>query len=425
MTNYADAGVDIDAGNRAVKLMGDAVRSTNTPAVLSELGAFGGLFSTAGLGDGSVLVASTDGVGTKVELAARHGGWNGVGRDLVNHCVDDILVQGARPLFFLDYIATAKLVPEIVAEIVTGMAEACKEVGCALLGGETAEMPGVYTEGSVDIAGTIVGAVHRDALWPRTDDLRPGDVLLGMASDSPHTNGYSLIRLLLDRHDDDPSDDLIEWLLTPHKSYLGEVDELRALGVEPKALAHITGGGFFEKIPRVLPDSIGAEIQLGTWDVPAGFRHLVELGDVPDSESFRTWNMGMGLIVAIDADDAEAASASGHPVIGRLVESDTGEVELVGDWRWPRVSSSWRRGPAPTCRPSSMPAPSAGSRPRLCSSWSTVALRTPRSGPPPPECHPCTGRWARSGRPSPTILAEPANTTTLRWRRRSPTPAPT
>ena len=230
MTNYADAGVDIDAGNRAVKLMGDAVRSTNTPAVLSELGAFGGLFSTAGLGDGSVLVASTDGVGTKVELAARHGGWNGVGRDLVNHCVDDILVQGARPLFFLDYIATAKLVPEIVAEIVTGMAEACKEVGCALLGGETAEMPGVYTEGSVDIAGTIVGAVHRDALWPRTDDLRPGDVLLGMASDSPHTNGYSLIRLLLDRHDDDPSDDLIEWLLTPHKSYLGEVDELGHLG---------------------------------------------------------------------------------------------------------------------------------------------------------------------------------------------------
>lgn len=333
MTNYADAGVDIDAGNRAVKLMGDAVRSTNTPAVLSELGAFGGLFSTAGLGDGSVLVASTDGVGTKVELAARHGGWNGVGRDLVNHCVDDILVQGARPLFFLDYIATAKLVPEIVAEIVTGMAEACKEVGCALLGGETAEMPGVYTEGSVDIAGTIVGAVHRDALWPRTDDLRPGDVLLGMASDSPHTNGYSLIRLLLDRHDDDPSDDLIEWLLTPHKSYLGEVDELRALGVEPKALAHITGGGFFENIPRVLPDSIGAEIQLGTWDVPAGFRHLVDLGDVPDSESFRTWNMGIGLIVAIDADDAEAASASGHPVIGRLVKSDTGEVELVGDWR--------------------------------------------------------------------------------------------
>lgn len=333
MTHYADAGVDIDAGNRAVDLMGDAVRSTNTPAVLSELGAFGGLFSTDGLGDGSVLVASTDGVGTKVELAARYGGWNGVGRDLVNHCVDDILVQGARPLFFLDYIATAKLVPEIVAEIVTGMAEACREVGCALLGGETAEMPGVYTEGSVDIAGTIVGAVHRDALWPRTDAIKPGDVLLGMASDSPHTNGYSLIRLLLDRHGPNPPDDLVDWLLTPHKSYLGDVDELRALGVEPKALAHITGGGFYENIPRVLPAGIGARVELGSWDVPQGFRQLVEWGEVPDAESFRTWNMGVGLIVAIDAADADAAQAAGHPVIGQLVESESGDVELVGDWR--------------------------------------------------------------------------------------------
>ncbi len=333
MTHYADAGVNIDAGNRAVKLMGDAVRSTNTPAVLSELGAFGGLFSTDGLGAGAVLVASTDGVGTKVELAARYGGWNGVGRDLVNHCVDDILVQGARPLFFLDYIATAKLVPEIVAEIVTGMADACRNVGCALLGGETAEMPGVYTEGSVDIAGTIVGAVHRDALWPRTDVLKAGDLLLGMASDSPHTNGYSLIRLLLDRHSDNPPDELIEWLLTPHKSYLGNVDELRALGVEPKALAHITGGGFFENIPRVLPEGVAAQIQLGTWGVPAGFRQLVEWGGVPDSESFRTWNMGIGLVVAIDAADAGAAAAAGHPIIGQLIESGSGDVELVGDWR--------------------------------------------------------------------------------------------
>jgi phosphoribosylaminoimidazole synthetase len=333
MTNYADAGVDIDAGNRAVKLMSEAVRSTNTPAVLSELGAFGGLFSTDGLGEGSVLVASTDGVGTKVELAARYKRWKGVGQDLVNHCVDDILVQGARPLFFLDYIATSKLVPEIVAEIVTGMAEACRAVDCALLGGETAEMPGVYTPGSVDVAGTIVGAVHRDGLWPRTEAIKPGDVLLGMASDSPHTNGYSLIRLLLDRHCDDPSDELIEWLLTPHRSYLGDVDELRALGVEPKALAHITGGGFYENIPRVLPEGVAAEIELGTWAVPTGFRQLAEWGDVPDAESFRTWNMGIGLVVAIDAHDADVAAAAGHPVIGRLVASDTGDVELVGDWR--------------------------------------------------------------------------------------------
>ena len=333
MTNYADAGVDIDAGNRAVKLMGEAVRSTNTPAVLSELGAFGGLFSTDALGEGAVLVASTDGVGTKVELAARYGRWNGVGQDLVNHCVDDILVQGARPLFFLDYIATAKLVPELVAEIVTGMAEACRAVGCALLGGETAEMPGVYTDGSVDIAGTIVGAVHRDALWPRTEAIEVGDVLLGMASDSPHTNGYSLIRLLLDRRDDDPSDAFVDWLLTPHRSYLADVDELRALGVEPKALAHITGGGFFENIPRVLPGGVAAEIELGAWSVPDGFRQLVEWGDVPDTESFRTWNMGIGLIAVIDATDVDAAAAAGHRVIGRLVASDTGDVTLVGDWR--------------------------------------------------------------------------------------------
>ena len=331
-TRYADAGVDIDAGNKAVSLMGEAVRSTNTPAVLSELGAFGGLFSTDGLGQGAVLVASTDGVGTKVDLASRYGAWRGVGADLVNHCVDDILVQGARPLFFLDYIATAKLVPEVVAEIVTGMAEACRAVGCALLGGETAEMPGVYTEGSVDIAGTIVGSVHRDALWPRTDEMHAGDVLIGLPSVSPHTNGYSLIRLLLERNGGG-SDELLEWLLTPHKSYLDDVDGLRALGVEPKGLAHITGGGFFENIPRVLPEGIGAEIQLGSWDVPAGFRQLVEWGAVPDAESFRTWNMGLGLLAVVDAESAAVASAAGHLVVGSLVDDAEGQVHLTGDWR--------------------------------------------------------------------------------------------
>ena len=332
MTDYAEAGVDIDAGNRAVALMGEAVRSTNTPAVVSELGAFGGLFSTEGLGDGAVLVASTDGVGTKVELAARHGGWRGVGVDLVNHSVDDILVQGARPQFILDYIATAKLVPETVAEIVTGMAEACRAVGCALLGGETAEMPGVYTEGSVDIAGTIVGAVHREGLWPRTDAMKAGDLLLGMASVSPHTNGYSLIRLLLERHGGG-DDELLEWLLTSHKSYLADVDELRALGVEPKGLAHITGGGFPENIPRVLPPGLGAEIELGSWAVPDGFRHLVEWGEVSDREAFRTWNMGIGLVVVVEEADAELAVAAGHPVIGRLTDDGGPRVRLVGDWR--------------------------------------------------------------------------------------------
>ncbi len=332
MTSYADAGVDIDAGNRTVRLLADAVKSTNTPAVLSEVGAFGGLFSTDGLAPGTVLVASTDGVGTKVELAARHGAWQGVGQDLVNHCVDDILVQGARPLFFLDYIATAKLVPEIVAEIVTGMATACRAVGCALLGGETAEMPGVYTDGSVDIAGTIVGAVDRDDLWPRTDDLAVGDVLVGLQSVSPHTNGYSLIRLLLERHE--PTAEMLEWLLTPHRSYLGDVDELRAGGVEPKALAHITGGGFVENIPRVLPDHLAAEIELGSWDVPSGFRQLVDWGGIGDDEAFRTWNMGIGLVAAVPADAADAAAALGHPIIGRLIERGDGDgVSLGGDWR--------------------------------------------------------------------------------------------
>ena len=332
MTSYLEAGVDIDAGNRAVKLMGEAVASTRTSAVLSELGAFGGLFSTDGLRAGSVLVASTDGVGTKVELAARHGRWRGVGQDLVNHCVNDILVQGARPLFFLDYIATAHLVPEIIAEIVTGMAEACRAVGCALLGGETAEMPGVYTPGSVDIAGTIVGAVHRDDLWPRTTDLAAGDVLIGLPSVSPHTNGYSLIRLLLERHE--VNNELLEWLLTPHKSYLSDVDDLRASGLEPKALAHITGGGFFENIPRVLPPGIGAEIDLGSWPVPSGFCSLVDWASLADDEAFRTWNMGIGLIVAIDAADTAAAAAAGHLLIGQLVESNVeSRVTLVGDWR--------------------------------------------------------------------------------------------
>jgi phosphoribosylaminoimidazole synthetase len=333
MTQYADAGVNIDEGNRAIKLMSEAVASTNTEAVLSDLGAFGGLFSTAGLVSDAVLVASTDGVGTKVELAARHGGWQGVGADLVNHCVDDILVQGARPLFFLDYIATAKLVPEIVAEIVTGMAGACRAVGCALLGGETAEMPGVYTDGSVDIAGTIVGSVSQAELWPRTDALTEGDVLIGMASDSPHTNGYSLIRLLLDRNE--PSPELIEWLLTPHRSYLADVDALCAAGVDPKALAHITGGGFLENIPRVLPTRLGARIELGSWDVPSGFRTLVEWGDVADGEAFRTWNMGIGMVVALSADQVDTAISLGHRVIGDLVSVDDGDerVALRGEWR--------------------------------------------------------------------------------------------
>ncbi len=333
MTSYREAGVDIDAGNRTVKMLSEVVKSTMTPPVLSELGAFGGLFAADDLGPGKILVASTDGVGTKVELAARHGAWRGVGTDLVNHCIDDILVQGARPLFFLDYIATAKLVPEVVAEIVTGMAVACRASGCALLGGETAEMPGVYTPGAVDIAGTIVGVVDQADLWPRTADLTTGDLLIGLSSSGPHTNGYSLIRKLLD--DNTADETMIHALLKPHRSYINDVDALIEGGVEPLALAHITGGGLFENVPRVLPDHLSASFSLGSWEVPDLFRTLASWSGMPDSELFRVWNMGIGLVVAIKAHDSDAAERLGYPIVGRLVErleSQPGVV-LEGNWR--------------------------------------------------------------------------------------------
>ena len=331
MTSYRDAGVDIDEGNRTVKMLSEVVKSTMTPPVLSEIGAFGGLFAADDLGPGKILVASTDGVGTKVELAARHGRWRGVGMDLVNHCTDDILVQGARPLFFLDYIATAKLIPEVVAEIVTGMAEACRASGCALLGGETAEMPGVYTPGAVDIAGTIVGAVDRSELWPLTDQLESGDVLVGLASSGPHTNGYSLIRSLLETHDAD--DSMIDALLEPHRCYVPHVDRMLEAGVAPKALAHITGGGLFENVPRVLPDHVRAEFDLGSWEVPTVFRTLAAWSSMPDSELFRVWNMGIGLVIAMTESDARVAEGLGHPIVGRLSDRSGDEaVVLNGSW---------------------------------------------------------------------------------------------
>ena len=332
MTSYSDAGVDIDAGNLTVRLLAEAVSSTATPAVLSEIGAFGGLFAADDLGPGKVLVASTDGVGTKVELAARHQRFKGLGVDLVNHCVNDILVQGARPLFFLDYIATASLVPETVLEIVTGMSEACKAVGCALLGGETAEMPGVYMPGATDIAGTIVGVVDRDALWPQTEHLSEGDLLVGLTSVGPHTNGYSLIRLLLERYQAD--EEMLEYLLAPHRCYLSDIDCLQQRGIRPKALAHVTGGGVIENLPRVLPDDLGARIDLGSWEVPRSFSTLVEWAELPNDEAFRVWNMGIGMIVVVDQSQQQVINELGLATVGQLVLSDDSErVRLDGDWR--------------------------------------------------------------------------------------------
>lgn len=338
LSSYAAAGVDIDEGTRAVDQMKAAVERTHGSAVLRGVGSFGGAFSGAALKamDDPVLVASTDGVGTKVELAARLGKYRGVGMDIVNHCIDDVLVQGARPLFFLDYIASSKLDADQVAEVVTGMAEACEAAGCALLGGETAEMPGVYAPGAFDIAGTLVGVVDRATMLPGCA-LAEGDVLVGVASNGPHTNGYSLLRKVFDWMPMDvvpPGFDctLGEALLRPHRNYLPVLDAaLRADLV--KALAHITGGGLPENLPRVLPSGLDACIQLGSWPVPPLFQLVREATpSLETHELYRTLNMGVGMVCVVAPDrlaDLQAAIPEQTWVIGSLVPG-TGHVQLVG-----------------------------------------------------------------------------------------------
>ncbi|MGB9723945.1 MAG: phosphoribosylamine--glycine ligase [Chloroflexia bacterium] len=327
---YAAAGVDIAAGNRAVERMREAVARTYTPAVLAGLGAFGGLFSLRAWGraDRPVLVASTDGVGTKTILAAALGRYESVGHDIVNHCVNDILVQGARPLFFLDYIAFGKLQPEQAAAIVAGCAEACRAVGAALLGGETAEMPGVYRPGAFDLVGTMVGWVEEDAVLPR-QDIRPGDVCLGLPSSGLHTNGYSLARRVLgdlgwDTVLPELGRPLGEVLLTPHRAYLREVEALWAAGIRPKAMAHITGGGFPENIPRVLPEGLGVRLEVSSWEVPAIFHLIQKRGRVREEEMYRVFNMGIGLVLLLPPEEAEQACRilpEARP-IGRVVPWD-------------------------------------------------------------------------------------------------------
>ena len=298
---YRAAGVDIDAGNRAVTLMKESVRATYNQRVLAGIGSFGGLFSIDNLGEHPVLVASTDGVGTKVELASRLGRYRGIGEDIVNHCIDDILVQGARPLFFLDYFATASLQPEVVAEIVSGMALACREAGCVLLGGETAEMPGVYRKNTFDVAGTIVGVVEGGQILPDHAAMRPGDVLLGFASSGPHTNGYSLIRQLIEGEDlecfrDDLNSSFADALLAPHRSYLNLLSPILP---RIKGLAHITGGGFLENIPRMLPEGLQAVIDTMAWPVPPLYQWLQKKGNIDTPEMYRVFNMGIGLVAAV------------------------------------------------------------------------------------------------------------------------------
>ena len=304
---YASAGVNIDAGNEAVRRMSAAVKSTYTPAVLAGIGAFGGLFDATRLKSmtSPVLVASTDGVGTKVKLAAALNGYASIGQDIVNHCIDDILVQGASPLFFLDYFATARLDPAVVAEIVGGMSQACRESNCVLLGGETAEMPGVYAAGEFDVAGTIVGLVERSAILPRPE-LCAGDLLVGLRSSGPHTNGYSLIRHIFADSDymafyPELNCTLADALLAPHRSYLPVLNPVLAHPERPiKALAHITGGGFIENIPRVLPDGLSAHLRWDSWPIPPLFSLIQQRGQVGWAEMARVFNLGIGMVAVIN-----------------------------------------------------------------------------------------------------------------------------
>jgi len=313
---YSDAGVDIDAATRATDKIKELARRTFNQRTLSEIGSFGGMF------DGAfpnlkqpVLVASADGVGTKLKIAFSTGVHNTVGRDLVNHCVNDILVQGARPLFFLDYIATGKLLPDVVAEIVAGVANGCQENGCVLLGGETAEMPDFYSAGEYDIAGFIVGVVDRE----KTIDgkgIIPGDVLLALPSVGLHTNGYSLARKLflevagyeVDTRLEPLGMTVGEALLQPHLSYLKPLNELLDSGMI-KGLAHITGGGLTDNIPRILPQGTGVEIDKNSWPVLPVFKLMQEIGSVSEAEMFRTFNMGVGMVVVTSMADQAAVES--------------------------------------------------------------------------------------------------------------------
>ncbi len=335
--DYKTSGVDIDAGNETVRRIKGLARSTFTPGVLSEIGSFGGLFRLEpGRHADPVLVASADGVGTKLKVAFLADRHDTVGEDLVNHCVNDILVQGARPLFFLDYLATGRLAPAVAEQIVAGIARGCRANGCALLGGETAEMPGFYTAGEYDLAGFIVGVVDR-AQVVDGKTLEAGDRLIGLRSNGLHTNGYSLARkIVFDAQGLGVTDRISELglsvadaLLAVHRSYLPVIEPLLAERGLVRGLAHITGGGITDNLPRIFPAGLGAVIHRGAWQVPPLFGFLEAAGGVPADDMYRTFNMGIGLIVACAPSDEAAvlrclrgAGETGAAVIGEMVRGD-------------------------------------------------------------------------------------------------------
>jgi phosphoribosylformylglycinamidine cyclo-ligase len=329
--DYKSSGVDIDAGNETVRRIRGLARSTFTSGVLSDIGSFGGLFQLeTGRYKSPVLVSSADGVGTKLKVAFLADRHDTVGIDLVNHCVNDILVQGAEPLFFLDYLATGRLSPAVAESIVAGMAAACRNNNCALLGGETAEMPGIYADGEYDLAGFIVGVVDRERLI-NGRAIAIGDVLVGVPSSGLHTNGYSLarkiafelLRLRVDSHVAELGMTVGDAFLEPHRSYLPLVQPLLD-GGRIKGMAHITGGGVTDNLPRILPHGTAAQVRVSSWEVPPLFRWLQASGRVPFDDMLRTFNMGIGLIIVTTAEHSE-------PLIDELAARGGKDARVIGE----------------------------------------------------------------------------------------------
>ncbi len=339
---YKDSGVDIDAGEALVARIAPAARSTRRPGADADLGGFGGLFDLKATGfKDPVLVAATDGVGTKLKIAIDTGLFDGIGQDLVAMCVNDIVVQGAEPLFFLDYYATGKLEVDGAARVVESIARACKESGCALIGGETAEMPGLYAKGDFDLAGFSVGAVERGHILPKTATMQAGDVLVGIASSGVHSNGYSLVRKVVEKTglswDADapfaPGHKLGEALLTPTRLYVkGALEAIRAGGI--KGYAHITGGGVTENLPRCLPDGLDGEVDLDSWTPSPVFGWLARSAGIEPLEMLRTFNCGIGLVAVVSEKCAghviEAFQNSGDKAVrlGKLIPG-SGEAKVV------------------------------------------------------------------------------------------------
>ena len=328
--SYKDAGVDIDAGEALVDRIKPMVKSTRRPGADGTIGGFGGTFDLKAIGySDPILVSGTDGVGTKLKVAIETGRLDTVGIDLVAMCVNDVLAQGAEPLFFLDYFATGRLDVDSAAAVVSGIAEGCRQAGCALIGGETAEMPGMYADGEFDLAGFVVGAVERDQMLPKMDEMSAGDVLIGLDSSGPHSNGYSLIRKIVERsglsfEDASPFGDgqLADALLAPTQIY---VDAVKPVLGDILGLAHITGGGLTDNVPRMLPDHLEPDFDFNAWDRPAIFKWLQEVGQVEETEMRRAFNCGIGLVLCVKPDSVSDVLAKLSPsgiqshVIGTLL----------------------------------------------------------------------------------------------------------